>query len=81
MSVPPDFDPKVRTPRTVYTATKAVWAAGVVLLGAVAFFVKAVADGDLSLDEGLEVLGMLVGVPGAYTAVYRAENRPKAHRA
>lgn len=81
MSEQPEFNPRVRVPKTVYTATKAAWAAGVVLVGAVALFVKGIADGDLSLDEGLEVFGALVAVGAAWQSVYQAENKPKGHRA
>lgn len=81
MSEQPQFNPKVPIPRTAYTTAKAAWAAGVALTVAVGLFVKGIADGNLSLDEGLETVGALVAVGVAWKTVYEAEYKPKGHRA
>ena len=64
--------------QVVYKATKAVWAFVVPFSATVALFVKSIADGNLSLSEGLEVLGGLATAFTAAGTVYQIENKPKS---
>lgn len=65
------------TAQTVYKATKAVVAFVVPAAAAVGLLVKGLADGDLSLDEGLTFVGGIAAAVVTGGAVYRTENKPQ----
>jgi hypothetical protein len=73
----PNPDLKVPVPEPVYTAAKAVWAAGTSAAGVLALFITSVADGSISWAEGGTLLTAVLTAVATVGAVFGAKNKRK----